>query len=98
DWLRNESRFDVVNLPNSLLIALAGPIKRELKIPIFCTLQGEDLFIDGLGEPYRSEALELIRSNIEFVDGFLAVSEFYAKRMGREIRLPTKQMTVVPRV
>jgi len=96
DWLRNESRFDVVNLPNSLLIALAAPIKRELNIPIFCTLQGEDLFIDGLGEPHRSEALDLIRSNIEFVDGFLAVSEFYAKRMCRDLGIPENKMHVVP--
>jgi glycosyltransferase involved in cell wall biosynthesis len=96
DWLKNEPRFDVVNLPNSLLIALAGPIKRALNTPIFCTLQGEDLFIDGLGEPYRSEALELIRSNIEFVDGFLAVSEFYAKRMRDDLGIPESKMHVVP--
>jgi len=96
DWLKAEARPDVVNLPNSLLIALAGPIKRELNLPVFCTLQGEDLFIDGLGEPYRSEALKLIRSNIEFVDGFLAVSDFYATRMCRDLGIPESRMHVVP--
>ncbi|MEK6324191.1 MAG: glycosyltransferase family 4 protein [Acidobacteriota bacterium] len=96
NWLKSESRPDVVNLPNSLLIALARPIKRELNLPVFCTLQGEDLFIDGLGEPYRSEALELIRSNVEFVDGFLAVSDFYAKRMCRDLGIPENKMHVVP--
>ncbi|MEK6299700.1 MAG: glycosyltransferase family 4 protein [Acidobacteriota bacterium] len=95
-WLKTEARPDVVNLPNSLLIALAGPIKRELNLPIFCTLQGEDLFIDGLGEPYRSQALELIRSNVEFVDGFLAVSDFYAKKMCRDLGIPESKMQVVP--
>ena len=96
DWLKTERRPDVVNLPNSLLIALAGPIKRELNLPVFCTLQGEDLFIDGLGEPYRSEALGLIRSNAEFVDGFLAVSDFYAKRMCRDLAIPESKMHIVP--
>jgi glycosyltransferase involved in cell wall biosynthesis len=96
DWMRREQRPDVVNLPNSLLIALAGPIKRELSLPIFCTLQGEDLFIDGLGEPYRSEALELIRSNIEFVDGFVAVSEFCAQARSRDLGIPQDKMHVVP--
>lgn len=96
NWLKTESRPDVVNLPNSLLIALAGPIKRELNLPVFCTLQGEDLFIDGLGEPYRREALGLIRSNVEFVDGFLAVSDFYAKRMCRDLGIPESKMHVVP--
>jgi glycosyltransferase involved in cell wall biosynthesis len=96
DWLKTESRPDVINLPNSLLIALAGSIKRELNLPVFCTLQGEDLFIDGLGEPYRSEALELIRSNVEFVDGFLAVSDFYATRMCRDLGISETKMHVVP--
>jgi glycosyltransferase involved in cell wall biosynthesis len=96
DWLKTESRPDVVNLPNSLLIALAGPIKRELNLPVFCTLQGEDLFIDGLPEPYRREALELIRSNVEFVDGFIAVSDFYAKAMCRDLGIPESKMHVVP--
>ena len=96
DWLKSEARPDVVNLPNSLLIALAGPIKRELNLPVFCTLQGEDLFINGLGEPYRSEALELIRSNVKFVDGFLAVSDFYAAAMCSELRIPQSRVHVVP--
>jgi glycosyltransferase involved in cell wall biosynthesis len=96
DWLKTEARPDVVNLPNSLLIALAGPIKRELNLPIFCTLQGEDLFINGLGEPYRTEALELIRSNVEFVDGFHAVSDFYAAAMCRDLAIPQNKMHVVP--
>ncbi len=95
-WLKSEARPDVVNLPNSLLIALAGPIKRELDLPVFCTLQGEDLFINGLGEPSRREALELIRSNVEFVDGFHAVSDFYAKRMCRDLGIPETKMHVVP--
>ncbi|MFY9557579.1 MAG: glycosyltransferase family 4 protein [Blastocatellia bacterium] len=96
NWLKAESRPDVVNLPNSLLIALAEPIKRELDIPVFCTLQGEDLFIDGLGEPYRTEALGLIRSHVEFVDGFLAVSDFYANKMCRELRIPDEKMHIAP--
>lgn len=96
NWLKTESRPDVVNLPNSLLIALAGPIKRELNLPVFCTLQGEDLFIDGLGEPHRSQAVELIRSNVEFVDGFLAVSDFYAVAMCRNLGIPEDKMHVVP--
>lgn len=96
DWLKSEPRFDVVNLPNSLLIALAGPIRRELNVPVFCTLQGEDLFIEGLGEPHRTRALELIRSHVEFVDGFHAVSDFYAARMCRELGIPESKMHVVP--
>ena len=43
---------EIVSIPNSLLIALAPAIKRELNVPVVCTLQGEDGFLDDLGEPY----------------------------------------------
>ena len=62
EWLRTEPRFDVINLPYALLLGLAEPLRRELKAPICCTLQGEDLFLDGLGQTYRSESMSLIRA------------------------------------
>src|SRR5262249_45648936 len=96
EWMKSEPPPDVVNLPNALLIALAGPIKRELNLPMLCTLQGEDLFVDGLGEPSRSEALRLIREHVEFVDGFIAVSDFYAAAMCKQLNIPESSMHVVP--
>ena len=46
-WLEHEPRFDVVNLPFTLLIGLAQPLREALGAPIVCTLQGEDLFLDN---------------------------------------------------
>ena len=40
-YLAGEPRPDVVNLPNSMLIALAAPIRRALDRPIVVTLQGD---------------------------------------------------------
>src|SRR5215210_1587619 len=48
EWIAVEPVPDVINLPNSLLISLAGPLRRALKRPITCTLQGEDLFLEEL--------------------------------------------------
>ena len=61
DWLRHEPRFDIIIIPYSLLLGLAEPFKRELKVPVGCTLQGDDLFLEGLGSPYKQESLDLIR-------------------------------------
>ena len=47
EWLKDEPPPEVVNLPNSLLISMAGPIRRTLKRPVVVTMQGEDLFLDG---------------------------------------------------
>lgn len=96
DWLRREPRFDVVNLPYALLLGLAEPLRRVLNAPICCTLQGEDLFLDGLGEPYRSQSLELIRAAAAHVDAFLPVSRYYAEYMPRYLGLPKSKMRLAP--
>ena len=95
-WVESEPRPDVVNLPNSLLLGLAEPIKKSLNVPVYCTLQGEDLFLEGLEEGHRAKALDLIRSQVESVDLFLAVSEYYAGFMSDYLRIPPKKIEVVP--
>ncbi len=96
DWLRHEGRFDVVSLPYSLLLGLAGPIRRALGVPICCTLQGEDLFLEGLREPYRQQSLDLIREHSVHVDAFLPVSHYYVDHMSRYLGLPREKMRLTP--
>jgi glycosyltransferase involved in cell wall biosynthesis len=96
DWARHEPPPDVVSLPYSLLIGLAKPLKDALNRPVCCTLQGEDLFLEGLHEPYKSEALDLIRANIKHVDAFISVSEYYANFMPEYLGIPREKIRVVP--
>jgi glycosyltransferase involved in cell wall biosynthesis len=96
EWLAEEPTPDVINLPNSLLIGLGRPLREALKRPVCCTLQGEDLFLDGLIEPYRSRALELIRRKVSDVDRFIAVSDFYVPVMAKLLAIPEHRIAVVP--
>jgi glycosyltransferase involved in cell wall biosynthesis len=96
DWLTTEPRFDVVNLPYSLLLGVAEPIKRALNVPICCTLQGEDLFLDALGEPYRKQSLDLIREAAAHVDAFLPVSRYYFDYMPGYLGIPASKMRLAP--
>ena len=95
-FLRTEEPPDIAILPNSLLIGLARPIREALHRPVACTLQGEELFLNQLLEPYRSQALELIRAKCEDVDGFLAVSEFCADYWQAKLGIPDRKLHVVP--
>jgi glycosyltransferase involved in cell wall biosynthesis len=95
-WLRTEAPPDIVTLPNSLLIGLARPIREAVDRPVCCTLQGEELFLSQLPEPYRTQSLELIRANLDHVDGFAAVSEFCAEFMCRFLGIPERKMHIVP--
>jgi glycosyltransferase involved in cell wall biosynthesis len=96
DWLKTEPPLDVINLPYTLLISLAEPLKQALNRPVLCTLQGEDLFLDGLTEPYRTEAMDLIRKQLDHVDLFLSVSEYYAGFMPGYLGIPEEKIQVVP--
>lgn len=96
DWLADEPLPDVVNLPNSLLIGLAAPLRKALGRPIYCTLQGEDLFLEGLVEPYRTRAIELIRQQVRDVDMFIAVSDYYVPTMAKMLAIPREKIAVVP--
>jgi glycosyltransferase involved in cell wall biosynthesis len=97
DWVRSEPRPDVVNIPYTLLIALAGPLKRALGgVPVVMTLQGEDLFLEGLPEPYRREAIALIQARVADVDLFVSVSQYYADFMLDYLRIPAAKMRVAP--
>jgi glycosyltransferase involved in cell wall biosynthesis len=96
DWLALESPPDLTVLPNSLLISLAAPIARATRQPVGVTLQGEDLFLDRLHEPYRTESLRLIREHAASVDGFFAVSGFYAPVMARLLDVEPSRIHVIP--
>ena len=95
-WLADEPRPDVVSLPNTLLIGLARPLSQALDRPVCCTLQGEDLFLDGLVEPFRTEALDLIRRQVTEVDTFVGVSAYYAEYMAGYLGIPRRQIRVAP--
>jgi glycosyltransferase involved in cell wall biosynthesis len=95
-WIREEPLPDVINLPNSMLIAMAEPLGKAFGRPICCTLQGEELFLNGLVPPYREKALDLIRAHVRHVDRFIAVSEYCASFMSGFLDIPPARIVVVP--
>lgn len=96
EWTVDEPIPDVINLPNSMLIGLARPLARALKRPVCCTLQGEELFLNALIEPYRTQAIDLIRQQVVDVDRFIAVSEYCARFMTGFLKIPKARVSVVP--
>ncbi len=96
EWLRTQPRPDIVSLHDSLLIRLAAPIKQALGCPVVCTLQGEDLFLENMAEPWRSQSLELVRAHLGDVDAFISISEYYAAHMSKYLGIPPEKIRVIP--
>ena len=96
EWTRDEPPPDVINLPNSLLIAMAAPLRQAFGRPVCCTLQGEELFLNGLPPADREQSLALIREQVTQVDRFIAVSEYCARFMEQLLGIPPSRLSVVP--
>jgi glycosyltransferase involved in cell wall biosynthesis len=94
-WLRKQHPPDVICLSNSLLGGLARRLKEEFKVPIVCSLQGEDSFLDALPEPFRAQAWELLAKRCTEMDHFIAVSQYFADSMRTRLGLPAEKVTVI---
>ena len=96
-WLVEENKPDIVYLTNSMLVGFTKKIKKALDIPVICALQGEDIFLQDLIEPYRSETLTLLRERAADPDGFVAPCRYYAQFMADTyLNVPIDKIDVVP--
>ena len=95
NWLKATDHPEVVCLNNALLLGLARPIREALGVPVCCTLQGEDSFLDTLAEPYRERAWQAVAERSRDVDVFLAVSAWHAQRMADRGGIDRERIRVV---
>jgi glycosyltransferase involved in cell wall biosynthesis len=96
DWLEREVQPDLINLSNILIAGCVPEIKQRLRVPVLVTLQGDDLFLEELTEPYKQQALAEIRRVAEHVDGFIVFSRYYADFMSGYLGLDRQKFHVVP--
>jgi glycosyltransferase involved in cell wall biosynthesis len=59
------------------LIGIAKAIKSQIDIPVVCSLQDEEIWLDGLESRYANEAWNTIGENSKYIDRFITSSEFY---------------------
>ncbi len=94
-WL-SSIRPDAVHLSNSLLLGIARRVRRDLRVPVLCTLQDEDTWIDALDPQGRAAAWQVLRERAADVDLFLPVSRWYARFMAERLAIPESRLAVVP--
>jgi glycosyltransferase involved in cell wall biosynthesis len=95
-WLRDDFRPEIVHLTNSMFAGFASSLKRETGAPVVCSLQGEDLFLDQLREPWKTRVFEVLRERAQDVDGFVVNTRWYGDTMAEYLRVDPGRMHVVP--
>ena len=95
DWIREHYPADAVHLSNALLSGLAPRIKEKLGVPVFCSLQDEDVWIDVMKPEFRREAWSLMLENSRSIDRFISVSHFFSALMKERIGLPDYKVKTI---
>jgi len=95
-WLKSEGKPDVVHLANALLLGLARRIKQELGVPVVCSLQDEDFWLDHMNPEYVEETKHVLTDRARDVDAFISVSQYFATKMQTYIQMPSDRLFIVP--
>jgi glycosyltransferase involved in cell wall biosynthesis len=93
-WLRRD-KPDVICLSNALLIGMARRLRSELRVPVICTLQGEDWFLDALPPGPRELAWQTMAGRAAGADLFIAPSHYFGELMQKRLQIPKDRMRVV---
>ena len=96
EFLGRELRPDAVCFSNALLAGALPSLKRSFSGPVYCTLQGDDIFLESLVEPYRRQALERLWKLVPEFDRFLVHSDYYRRFMSEYLHIPTDKFDLLP--
>ena len=95
-FLGKQLNPDIVCFSNALLAGVLPQLRQVYSGKICCLLQGDDIFLDDLIEPYRHLAVELLQMRAQLFDGFLVHSAYYRDYMAKYLKLSIEKMHVVP--
>lgn len=94
-WLESVDRPDVVHLSTPLLMGIGLAIRKRFGLPVVCTLQDEDVWIDAMEEPWRTQCWETMAQGGRDVAAFIAVSRSFGDVMLERLRIEPSKLHVI---
>jgi len=85
DWVKQTEKPDIIQLSTSLLLGIAKKLKKETNIPIVCSLQDEEVWIDSLKDKFVEKAWKGVLDNAQYVDRFITTSYYYQQTVLRKL-------------
>ncbi len=79
NWIDMHFKPDVIHLSNALLLGLAKRLNHKMNVPIVCSLQDEDTWVDVMQPSFRDKVWKLMSEKAADVDAFISVSDYYAE-------------------
>ena len=95
EWIIENCDPDVIHLSNALLLGLAHQLGERMQVPVICSLQDEDVWVDVMKPSAAESVWKLMSNKAEDVAKFISVSDFYAGVMKEKMSLPEEKVTSV---
>jgi len=95
DWIADNYQPDVIHLSNALLLGIAQRLKQRLNVPVFCSLQDENTWVDVMRPSYREKVWNLMSEKSDYVDKFVSVSNYYAELTKQRMHLPNEKVHTI---
>ncbi len=95
DFLKYHEKPDIVHVSNALLLGMAKKVRDEVKVPVVCSLQDEDVWVDAMHEDHRERMWQLLAEKGKDVDAFIAVSDYFAEVMQKRMSIPDEKLHVL---
>lgn len=92
DWIAEHCKPDVIHISNALLLGLAKRLKEKTGVPIICSLQDEDVWVDAMQPQFQQKIWDLMHERAEDVDALVAVSNFFAETMKKRMNISDDKM------
>ena len=89
-------RPDLVCFSNSMVCGSLRELRKRYSGPVYCVLQGDDVFLDSLPEPFRGIVMSRLKERAAEFDGFIVHSRFYRDYMSAYLDLPRERFIELP--
>jgi glycosyltransferase involved in cell wall biosynthesis len=96
NYLRHHEKPDIVHFSNALLLGMAGMIRREVGVPVVCSLQDEDVWIDAMEPSAQQKMWDLMAVKASKTDALIAVSDWFGAEMKKKMKLGDNLIHTVP--
>ncbi len=95
DWIVENCSPDVIHLSNALLLGLARQLGERMNVPVVCSLQDEDVWVDVMKPSARESVWKLMSRKAQDVGVFIPVSDYYARVMQEKMEIPEEKLSSV---
>src|SRR6056297_1155731 len=95
EWLSEHCKPDVIHLSNALLVGLAHRLSDSMNVPVICSLQDEDQWVDVMKPSSQEKVWNLMAERGADVSSFVSVSDYYSAEMKRLLHIPEEKLSTV---